>query len=354
MYSSAPKTKTIGLIEGAGTGKELIAIFKAFFERVIEPRLNEKIQFVQDPQIYHSYHSLINSTRDDVERFRHTSREDAAALETTMRNWSAAGVHCIFRTSINADALYLFRQKVKAIKTFGIKVNAKTQFLFVRDQAEGFYSNTSYDIDAVQEVILFHGCFTRSHVAKLIDFAHQNAKERWGSSPYTSWAFYKFHLFPLLEDWFIQTDKNIQALQPDTGMTRLNEAFFQNDLENRQETNYLIICSNEVGDLIFETILRIIDLEAKTNLYSKNFYLADFIEAPIWEYQTAHGSADDIAGKDAVLPYATLRIAADIAEHRFGLKEIAAEVDQAIGQARRLRLKNTSKIMDCIYHHLDK
>lgn len=351
MHSSLRKTKSIGLIEGAGTGRELIDVFKAFFVKVIEPRLNEPIHFEEDKRLYHSYASLVEFTNGDFELFKRTSQEDAEALKQTLEGWFIQGIDCVFRTSINADALYLFRQKVKAIKTFGIKVNPKTQFLFVRDQAEGFYSNTSYEVDPVQETIVFQGCFTRKHVVQLVHFAHEQAKKHW-NIPYDTWAFFKFHLFPLLEDWFIQIDNNITPYQPDTGMTRLNEVFFQNDLEKRGDAHYLIICSNEVGDLIFETILRIIDQEAKTNLYSKNCYLAEPFNAQFWEYQTAHGSADDIQGMDAVLPYATLRIAADIAEHRFGLPGIIEEVDRAIGQARRLRLVNTSKIMDCIYHHL--
>ncbi|CAF9928813.1 MAG: hypothetical protein ALECFALPRED_004149 [Alectoria fallacina] len=48
------------------------------------------------------------------------------------------------------------------------------------------------------------------------------------------------------------------------------------------------------------------------------------------EYQTVHGSADDIAGKGLVNPAATIRAAASILEHHAGCKGIQAAIELAL------------------------
>lgn len=356
--SSSTKTKTIGLIEGAGTGSKLIEIFKGFLHYLVDTRTQNKVQFIEDiaedgqVYCYQSYASLSEISKGDSSEYKALSLKDAERLEKTFIQWYQQGVCQVFRTSINADALYLFRQKVKAIKAFGIKPSEK-EILFVRDQAEGFYANLDYLVSKDNQTIDFNGRLTSQHVKNIVDFANKLALTRFGQE-YQKWVFCKFHLFPYWEQWYKDADSAIQPFQPDTGIVKLNEILFENGNSNKYLNNHLVICSNEVGDLIYETVLHIVNEKAKTEFFTKNYYLGEPFNGELMEYQTAHGSADDIAGTEKLLPYATLRIAAEIAENLFDISNVQMKLDQAIGWVKRQGIEGTTQIIKSIYEQLEK
>ncbi|MEK8169044.1 hypothetical protein NKH77_02035 [Streptomyces sp. M19] len=53
---------------------------------------------------------------DGVEEIRRLTREDAEHYEGFLRERAAAGTRVVFRTAINAQTLYLVRQRLHAVK----------------------------------------------------------------------------------------------------------------------------------------------------------------------------------------------------------------------------------------------
>ncbi|MGG7378438.1 isocitrate/isopropylmalate family dehydrogenase, partial [Escherichia coli] len=67
---------------------------------------------------------------------------------------------------------------------------------------------------------------------------------------------------------------------------------------------------------------------------SRNVYLADAV-AGLEEYQTVHGSADDIAGEGRVNPVATLRAAAAMLERHAGIEGASERMEAALEDVAR-------------------
>ncbi|MCB9353083.1 MAG: hypothetical protein H6575_00760 [Lewinellaceae bacterium] len=350
----------VGVIVGAGTGRRLADIFKTFLQGLVDAYSDRPIKFEFDMNddgseyMYHSYQSLLDAAGDDTAKFDELSTKQAERLVGLTTKWYNKGVRTIFRTSVNAEALYLFRQKVKAVKEFGLETNSGSRILFVRDQAEGFYANESYRIENDAE-IHFNGSFTKAHQQQVSEYALQAAQRFIGENRFRKWALYKHHLFGnVLENWIRDVDPEIKAFQPDNGLPELNNIISKEQKPGGEAQHILIICSNEVGDIVYETILGIVNIEPKLELYSRNIYLAPPFSGNIQEYQTVHGSADDIGGTEKIIPYATLRIAADIAEKQFNIANAKDTLELAISETKRKRLTNTSRIVSEVNKHFHK
>lgn len=351
------ETVKIGIIVGAGTGGQLANIFKDFLSRLVAKYTDKSVEFLDDldenehPFVYHSYQSLVTATGNDTSQFNKISRSEVARLVNLTKKWHKSGVKTIFRTSINAEALYLFRQKVKAVKIFGLETVSGSRILFVRDQTEGFYANTVFNLSKDLNEIYFSGKFTKEHQQRVMRYAINEANIFMQEQPFEKWAIYKYHLFGnILEKWLLEVDNAIIANQPDNGLTELNSILSKERRAESTKRNILLVCSNEVGDIVYETILGILNIEVKLELYSRNLYMSRFFRGGMLEYQTVHGSADDIAGTENVLPNATLRIAADIAEKDFGIGGAKDLLEYAIGETKRKKLNETSPILAEIYH----
>jgi tartrate dehydrogenase/decarboxylase / D-malate dehydrogenase len=349
----------IGVIVGAGTGMHLADIFKSFLRGLVETYSDLSVEFVEDlktadsPYIYHSYKSLSDFAQGNVEVFDKTSRSEAQRLLDCTEEWFHKGVRTIFRTSINAEALYLFRQKVKAVKVFGLETPGGSRLLFVRDQAEGFYANINYEIGKSRDVITFTGQYTRQQQQAVARYAVQAAEKFMDGRPYEKWSVYKHHLFAdMIETWVREVEPSYLSYQPENALTQLYKLVGQNQEGGQNTKNLLIVCSNEVGDMIYEAILGVINLEAKLELYSRNIYCTLPFTGTLTEYQTVHGSADDIADTDKVIPFATLRIAADIAEACLGIIGAKIALENAISETKRKKHHTTSAIIDEIFFNL--
>ncbi len=357
--SKSKETVKIGIIIGAGTGRRLADVFKGFLEGLVLNYSGKVVKFeeagFEEGKPYHSYKTIVDEAGGQASKFDAISQAEAEQLVKTTEQWYRSGIKTIFRTSINAEALYLFRQKVEAIKEFGLETNSGGRILFVRDQAEGFYANTKYEISAGFDEIFFSGKFTRHHHHKVALHALKAAKQFMKGRPYQKWAIYKHHLFgDLFQKWLREIDPSILAYQPDTGLTKLNKVISDEQKMNNGHQpphNILIICSNEVGDIIYETILGVVNIEAELELYTRNVYTAKPFAGKLFEYQTVHGSADDIEGTEKILPYATLRIAADIAERNFKVLGTKQALEFAISEAKRKRIDETTSILNHIFHH---
>lgn len=306
---------------------------------------------------YHSYQSLEQIAAGNSTAFRRISGEEVSRLKDIVFKWAKEERTTFFRTSINAETLYTFRQEVKAVKEFSLNTPSR-KVLFIRDQAEGFYANINYDVDDKKGQIKFDGEFTRTHQQKVVEYALQRADQKFGIGNYIKWAMYKHHLFgDALQQWIREIDNDISIYQPDTGLTQLQK-FFDPPGTFYTPENLLVICSNEVGDLVHEALMGNFDPDAKLMMYSRNVYLNKDLENVMVDYQTVHGSADDKVmdekqEEEEVLPYATLRAAAEIAEDVLGIRGTKRLMNTAIISPRSDQTQKTIEILNTIYSHFD-
>jgi len=268
------------------------------------------------------------------------------------KSWHEAGVNVIFRTSINAEALYQFRQEVKAVKVFGIETPVGSRILFIRDQAEGFYANQSYTIGVEESSIKFQGVYTKQHQQAVANFALREAQKFMGDIPYQKWAIYKYHLFAnLIEKWMQEVDQTFISLQPDNGIANLINLIGKGHNGHLEYNNVLCVCSNEVGDMVYETMIGAMNIEPKFDLYSRNIYLSEEFSGEITEYQTVHGSADDLVDIEKLIPYATLRIVGDILAQYFDLQHLKSGIELAIAESKRNQNHHFSEILRTVFHY---
>lgn len=354
------KSIKIGIIIGAGSGKRLAGIFEEFLTKLGQKH-GVKVKCLKDPDekdlrpYYHSYQSLEAISGGDSAVFKTTSEKEVEALFKTVTKWHKAGVKAIFRTAINAETLYLFRQEVKAIKEFTINTQHGRKILFIRDQTEGFYANTKYFVNEEVGEITFEGKYSKVYQQEIVKYAARRAYEKFNGLPFEKWAIYKHHLFgDALQSWLREADEDIIVYQPDTGLTELHK-FFDPPEAKRDPQNLVVICSNEVGDVIYESLIKDLDGSAKLMLFSKNVYMVEPLSGLFYDYQTVHGSADDKVTlneeDEEILPYATFRIAAEIAEDIIGLEGVRERMEKAIIPARRSLNEKTKTIKQIIFSH---
>lgn len=335
--------KTVGIVIGGGSGSVLAKIFETCLGAILG---QHGIPF----SFVHSEESRIFSSYEGIKKYddpKARSQEESARLEKLYGQWKEAGIGVVFRTSINAEALYEFRSKTGGIKEFGIDTTLGSRIQVVRDMAEGYYANTSYtlDNDGTTRAISYEGTYTYARLRVLLLHAVALGEEACQRKDYANntnfeiWLVYKYHLFSgVFEQWLdaffdqhpdlLAWRDRIKLYQPDTGFTELFR-FARYD-----KRKYLaVICSNEIGDLLYEPLIDSIQGVAdKLQLYSLcRYFPPDFA---FHEYQTVHGSADDkMEGGEEdckVLPYATLRIAAAIAECHFGVANCRQAMDEIV------------------------
>lgn len=361
----------IGLVIGGGSGRWLAHIFKGFLEFFINDccngKFDKRIILYSNEELgnptdqdtaatFSSYNTLKKRGKDTAATMQKISVEEAQRLEALYQAWQAEGVEVVFRTSVNAEALYSFRAKVGAIKEVFF---TKKQFihsnldkapqsenkdtlqrvLMIRDQIQGFYTNENYttDNDKAPETIHFQGSFSKQQFEDIITFAKERGEKRLREG-FNIWVSYKHHLFGnIIEKWVKTIDPTIQVYQPDTGFTELF-AYLDNP---KQQKDLLFIAGNEVGDLMYEPIIEIVNSTGrKLDLYSKSFMLNlpnKTNNAYLYELQTVHGSADDLIEKnrqEEILPYATLRIAAAILENQWGIQGFITLMDKVVAKVQ--------------------
>ena len=142
---------------------------------------------------------------------------------------------------------------------------------------------------------------------------------------------YKFHLFDGVfsawaKEWSKEHGVKVDFVQPDT----VNRNLLAFGIRGRQ----LIIAGNEWADIMHVVLLNIFGLGVQEIRCTGNVYLHPNVYG-LSEYQTVHGSADDIAVKGLVNPAATIRAAASILEHQAGCKGIQAAIELVLLSLRR-------------------
>lgn len=341
----------IGLAVGRGTGAELAAVF----ERVLDGigRLySVGIDVVRSPRTYHSYVSL--KAESGIERVRELTREDAEHYERFCRTRADLGTTAIFRTAINAQSLYLVRQRLQAVKVDVIAAG-DTSLLLVRDEAQGFYTGEN---EHSPGLVTRTTTFSREITEKVIAFALERAGREWPDGRIDQIVMaYKFHLLDrALDDWVAEISARhgveIKLFQPDTVNRNL--------IEYGPSARTLIIAGNEWADIMHVVLLDRFGSERQENRCTENVHLHPDV-AGLVEYQTVHGSADDLAGRDTVNPVATVRAAAAIAERHAGCagavrvveRALEAVVDRGIATPDLGGRHSTTEVVDAILDALE-
>lgn len=337
----------IGIVVGGGTGRELVEVFKRTLNKIME--ISKKhIVIVECEHEFCTYESLRNHSFHQIEKIIHNELE---ILFSFYKKFYLSGGRVIFRTAINAETLYLFRKIGKAVKIIEIPVKKK-KLLVIRDETQGFYTNDNYKIE--KEQIEFTGSFTKENFKLVINFALNEANKVL-RKPFETWVVYKHHLFAsVIQKWVGDISSNIQVYQSN----HATELLFQDYFTSPKGNDLLIIVGNEVGDILHEVFLFSLKIGSRQTLYSKSIYLGDEFKNLI-EYQTVHGSADDIAGKNIVNPTATLRALGDIAENVLGIDNFSHFMNRAINYAYKKissynEIPKTNMIVDLILSYFIK
>ena len=308
------------------------------FEKVLVNLANchaIEVRLRRSSRIYHSYSSLL-STGDDHHHIHKDTMKDAAHYEGFCREEALRGSHAIFRTAITAQSLYLVRQHLQAVKVEHFSsCQESASVLLVRDQAQGFYTGSN-EYDARNETFN-HTCqFSKQLTGRIVSYALGRARHIWGEHAIDSVSMvYKHHLFDGIfdiwaKDLSAEHGVKIECIQPDT----MNRNLLAFGVQGRQ----LVIASNEYADSMQTIFLDMFDQGVQENSYAENVYLHPEMRG-LREYQTVHGSADDLVDKGKVNPSATMKAAAAILERYGSCNGVEKAMDQTI---EALRMQNTA------------
>jgi isocitrate/isopropylmalate dehydrogenase len=312
---------SVGLAVGRGTGPELADVFTIALTRI--GRLcSTDIDITRSPRTYHSYFSLKDER--GIEEIRRLTHEDADHYERFCREQARAGMTAVFRTAMNAQSLYLVRERLQAVKVDRITPS----LLMVRDEAQGFYTGENHHGPGT---VVRTTVFTREITEKVIAFALGRAREEWpGAGPDRIVLAYKFHLLDgAFGAWVAEiADRHgvrVELCQPDT----VNRNLIEHGVTGRT----LVVAGNEWGDVMHVVLLDRFGGARQEDRCTENVHLHPDV-AGLVEYQTVHGSADDLAGTGRVNPTATLRAAAAIAERHTDCPGAVAALEQALHTTR--------------------
>ena len=272
---------------------------------------------VECPHTLRSFTGLRGLTAAECTR---VVARDLEELARFYRCFYGAGGRFVFRTAVNAETLYALRRQLEAIKISDISLNGRRVTL-VRDQHQGFYACDSWhDRDGA---IDFQGSFHKVKLRRIHDYAAGEASA-WLGPDAETWFVYKHHLFANnFVCWISEICPRAVVLQPGMAFAKLS-----GPREARSSRPLLLIAGNEIGDLLQEVFTDQTGLHRETSC-ARNVYLHPDVEGLV-EYQTVHGSADDLAGQQRVNPLATLRAAAALFDRYLGLAGIRDALEKAI------------------------
>ncbi|APU15556.1 MULTISPECIES: isocitrate/isopropylmalate family dehydrogenase [Actinoalloteichus] len=296
--------RNIGLAVGRGTGPELADVFERTVQNIGQLYSTTAV-ITRSPRIYHSYFSLL--PEGDLERIRQLTEEDAAHYEQFCRDQAVSGTSAIFRTAMNAQSLYLVRQRLRAVKVDVIQAQ-KASLLLIRDAAQGFYTGENSHVPGVVTRTM---TFSREITDQVISFALRRARDEWPDGEVREIIMaYKFHLLDgAFAEWVADAAArhgvDIALCQPDT----VNRNLIERGLSPRT----VIISGNEWADIMHAVLLDRFAAERQESRFTENIHLHPEVSGLV-EYQTVHGSADDLAGTNRVNPMATVRAAAAVME----------------------------------------
>ena len=321
-----PKTDIleVGVAIGRGTGPELADVFVKVLDQLAR-HFRVQVEVHRSSRIYHSYHSLF-SAGHDLQYIRDDTTLDATHYEDFCKKLAAQGVNVIFRTAFTAQSLYLVRQHLEAVKVEHFHKES-VEILLIRDQAQGFYTGSNtYSLDAL--AVSRTSRFEKAIFDRIVTYSLSRGRRCWGENTKIDslTLVYKHHLFDGIfdvwaQEWSQKHDLHIQFIQPDT----MNRNILAFGLQGHQ----LIIAGNEYADIMEVLFLDMFEQGVQETSYSENVYLSP-TASELVEYQTVHGSADDLTGKGIVNPSATLKAAATILERHGLCKGVESDMNLAI------------------------
>ena len=324
----------VGLAVGMGTGPELAVIFERTLG-ALAARGRTPIELVKSGHRYQTYVGQL-AARTPAQEVARTAAADAEHYERFLLDLHAAGGRVVFRTAINAQPLYRVRERL-----LGVKLERFATFhgelLLVRDGAQGFYGGVNDEPGPSGTGVIRRTCeFRRDVTRRILDYAVAEAAAAWGGRERIDriQMVYKFHLLDMrlaewVDEYAAEHGLKIQICQPDTANRQLSR--------DEWRGRVLLIGSNEWSDIMHADLVIKYGHGAQEERFSHNVYLHPSL-AGMEEFQTVHGSADDIAARDLVNPLATLRAAAVVAERHGGCAGAVEAMEAALLDARRAGL----------------
>jgi isocitrate/isopropylmalate dehydrogenase len=317
---------TVGLAVGRGTGAEVAEVFEEVLAALAR-RHGRTVTVARSPRTYHSYVSLKRQHPYGTGDIRRLTREDADHYEQFVRTQAAAGTRAVFRTAINAQTLYLVRHRLHAVKVDALDA-AGARMLLVRDQAQGFYTGENeHRAESVRRTTEF----SRATTHKVLAYALRRAWQEWpGEGPAALVMAYKFHLLDgVLDTWAQEFAERhgveVRVFQPDT----VNRNLITHGPADRT----VLVAGNEWADIMHVVLLDRFGAGRQEEHCTRNVHLHADVEG-FTEYQTVHGSADDLEGRNLVNPLATVRAAAAVAEQHAGCPGAVAAAESALARVR--------------------
>jgi len=318
----------IGLAVGGGTGPELRDVFEKTL-LALGDASQETFSLQACPRLFRTYASMAGSAMTSAEVAR-VAKEDAAAYEAFLFGLRDEGCKVVFRTAFNAETIYLVRERLRGVKVETLQAR-DGEFLLIRDEAQGFYAGSNNAPESSSELISRTCEFSKEVTCQILDFSLRQAEERWGGGKKIDRiiAVYKFHLLDSrfvrwIEEYAKNRSLRIELYQPDT----MNRCLLRGDVKGHA----LIVGSNEWLDIMHGPLLERHGGLVQDERCTWNAYLSAEARGMI-EYQTVHGSADDIAGQGKVNPLATMRAAAAILARYASCVGASSRLEEAIKKA---------------------
>ena len=147
------------------------------------------------------------------------------------------------------------------------------------------------------------------------------------------------------KEWSKEYGVRIAFVQPDT----VSRSILAHGIRGR----HVMIAGNEWAENMHAILLDAFGLGPQEPRCIENVYLHPDVYG-LSEFQTVHGSADDVVGNGPVNPVHMVRTAASILENHAGCKGIEAAMENALSSLRRRNLvtpeqgRNQSEFVDCI------
>jgi isocitrate/isopropylmalate dehydrogenase len=337
----------IGIIEGGGTGPELAEVFEKVVSTIYKKETGKDVEFLSFKKQFGYNPKTFWELKKDyytkpysfVKKICDRDVNNILKFDDILLSKKALG---LFRTAINAETLYYLRRKAKTIKLVPLKMKKEDKeidLLFIRDQIQGYY--TTQKIKAKKRRLEITSIFSEDLFELILNFVREKAKEL-GFENSTILFLYKFHLMGIelqkMIDSAMKSSKlknDYLIMQPDSGIHLLLHDIWKKDIKK-----IIVICGNEIGDMLLETLIHYYGLGTKETFFTSNFVLG---KKGLEVLQTMHGSADDIAGKGIVNPIATLKLSAYALEKWLKVPNAIEKMEKIISKA--IQTKNITPDM---------
>lgn len=338
---------TIGVIEGGGTGPELAEVFEKVVSVIYKRETGKMVEFLSFKKLFGYNPKTFWELKKDyytkpysfVKKICDKDVNNILKFDDILLSKNGIG---IFRTAINAETLYYLRRKAKTIKVVPLKIkkeNKEVDVLFIRDQIQGYY--TTEKIGVKKKGIEITSIFSEDLFNTILNFVKEKATEL-NFENSTILFLYKFHIMGIelqkMIDSAIKKSKlknEYLIMQPDSGMHLLLHDIYAKDTKK-----LVVICGNEIGDVLLETLIHYYALGTKETFFTSNFVLS---KKSLEALQTMHGSADDIAGKGIVNPISTLKLSVYALEKWLKVSKAIEKLEMVIDKA--IKSKNVTKDM---------